>query len=148
MTDCRITATEGPQYPTKSPNRVQEYIQSGQYGRNGLLNYSTKVTHFLRKFGDMKRDRDLSYRTSYFTRSILGRGTELIAVLEPGNLITFYSGAFACCFSNSGLYLAIACIGLKTHPIKVYDVLTSERVATLEGHQDLVYQLNWSSDDS
>lgn len=100
-----------------------------------------------RKFGDTKRVNDSRFPTSCFTHLTPDRG-KITVLFLVSILISYNRGAFACCFSNSGLYLAIACIGIKTHPIKVYDVLTGERVATLEGHQDLVYQLNWSSDDS
>ncbi|KAI9203420.1 WD40-repeat-containing domain protein [Polychytrium aggregatum] len=61
---------------------------------------------------------------------------------EPGQ-----SGSFACSFSNGGIYVAIACVSTSSYPIKVYDVLTGDRVATLEGHQDLVYSLSWASED-
>ena len=66
---------------------------------------------------------------------------------SPGMIFDFHRGAFSCSFSHNGLYLAIACMTLQSYPIKVFDVLTGERVATLEGHQDLVYQLNWSMND-
>jgi WD40 repeat protein len=68
--------------------------------------------------------------------------------VEQGIFVCFTSrGAFSCSFSNSGLYIAIACVGPNTYPIKVYDTFNGERIATLEGHQDLVYQMSWSLDD-
>ncbi|KND03950.1 uncharacterized protein SPPG_01401 [Spizellomyces punctatus DAOM BR117] len=57
-------------------------------------------------------------------------------------------GAFTCSFSHSGQYLAIACMDESGYPIKVYRVLTAERVAVLTGHADLVYEVNWARDDS
>ena len=56
-------------------------------------------------------------------------------------------GSFSCCFSNNGLLLAVACVNSNSYPIKIYQIDTGERIATLEGHQDLVYQLTWSKDD-
>lgn len=65
-------------------------------------------------------------------------------------------------FSNNGLYLAVGCIAAAnsssgrnsgnnaldaSYPIKIYNVVTGDRVASLEGHQDLVYEVNWSWDD-
>ncbi|KAH6565989.1 hypothetical protein BASA60_009638 [Batrachochytrium salamandrivorans] len=57
-------------------------------------------------------------------------------------------GAFACSFSQNGMMLAVACSNRQTYPIRIYDVLTGERMASLDGHQDLVYQLLWISDDN
>lgn len=74
----------------------------------------------------------------------------------------FSRGAFCLSFSNNGMYLAIGGITEPTfssgrnsghnarnasYPIRVYNVLTGDRVASLEGHQDLVYSVNWSFDD-
>lgn len=56
-------------------------------------------------------------------------------------------GTFACSFSNSGIFLAVASISPTCYPIKIYQFETGERLATLEGHLDLVYQLAWSNDD-
>ncbi|KAJ8326512.1 Jouberin [Batrachochytrium dendrobatidis] len=57
-------------------------------------------------------------------------------------------GAFACSFSHNGMLLAVACSNRQTYPIRLYDVLTGERVESFEGHQDLVYQLIWTLDDT
>jgi WD40 repeat protein len=77
---------------------------------------------------------------------------KLLYAFDTGNrYIAFYfirnRGAFSCSFSHNGIYLAIACVGAENYPIKVYDILTGERVATLDGHCDLVYQLSWSDND-
>ncbi|KAI8904729.1 WD40-repeat-containing domain protein [Gorgonomyces haynaldii] len=56
-------------------------------------------------------------------------------------------GAFSCKFSKSGLFLAVSGVELNTYPIKIYQIMTGDRIATLEGHQDLVYQLDWSQND-
>jgi WD40 repeat protein len=56
-------------------------------------------------------------------------------------------GSFSCSFSNNGLFLAIAGADHNSYPIKVYHFETGERLATLDGHLDLVYQLSWSQDD-
>ena len=56
-------------------------------------------------------------------------------------------GAFSCEFSRSGMLLAVASIEGSSYPIKLYQALTGERMATLEGHQDIVYQISWSSND-
>ncbi|KAI8922779.1 hypothetical protein BC831DRAFT_506419 [Entophlyctis helioformis] len=58
------------------------------------------------------------------------------------------NGAFACAFSTSGLVLAVACANRSSYPIKLYDILTGDRIGNLEGHLDLVYQLSWTHDDS
>ncbi|KAJ3277671.1 Jouberin [Borealophlyctis nickersoniae] len=63
--------------------------------------------------------------------------------IDPGP-----DGAFACSFSSTGIYLAIACMSSTSYPVKIYSVLTGDRVATLEGHRDLVYEMAWSEDDS
>ena len=73
------------------------------------------------------------------------------------------SGGSQCiAFSNNGVYLAIASISNlnvasgknsgsnaqnSSYIIKIYTVQTGERVANLEGHQDLIYELNWSHND-
>lgn len=73
-----------------------------------------------------------------------------------------FRGAQCLAFSNNGVYLAVAAvstaspssgrnIGFNPHdasyPIRIYNVISGGRVASLEGHQDLVYELNWSADD-
>ena len=63
--------------------------------------------------------------------------------IDPGS-----HGSFTCAFSPKGTYLAIACIHLKSYPIRLFDVLTGDRVTQLDGHQDLVYQLCWFPDES
>jgi WD40 repeat protein len=60
------------------------------------------------------------------------------------------------------MYLAVAAVSSATpssghnigfnphdasYPIRIYSVLSGDRVASLEGHQDLVYELSWSLDD-
>lgn len=59
------------------------------------------------------------------------------------------NGAFCCAFSNNGFFLAIACVAPQhsSNLIKIYDVLTGDRLTTMEGHIDLIYQLTWSSND-
>ena len=57
-------------------------------------------------------------------------------------------GSFSCSFSNNGMLLAIAGVNNTDYPIKIYQIDTGERIASLEGHQDLVYQLQWSADDT
>ncbi|KAI8898327.1 WD40-repeat-containing domain protein [Globomyces pollinis-pini] len=57
-------------------------------------------------------------------------------------------GSFSCEFSSKGYLLAVASAEIDSHPIKIYEADSGERVATLEGHQDLVYQLKWSEEDS
>jgi WD40 repeat protein len=57
-------------------------------------------------------------------------------------------GAFTCAFSQSGIYIAVASVNATSYPIKIYEVLTGNRIATLEGHLDLVYQLSWSTGDN
>ncbi len=57
-------------------------------------------------------------------------------------------GSFSCSFSNNGMLLAIAGVGNANYPIKIFQIDTGERIASLEGHQDLVYQLQWAADDS
>nr|KAJ3419063.1 Jouberin [Polyrhizophydium stewartii] len=89
-------------------------------------------------------------------RSLLNLHTEAYATLRqchiPNKLMYRIQagemGAFACSFSNNGLLLAVACANRLSYPIKLYDVLTGDRVGTLEGHQDLVYQLLWVPDDA
>ena len=58
------------------------------------------------------------------------------------------NGSFACAFSKNGLILAVACVNRQSYPIKLYDVLTGDRICVLEGHQDLVYRIIWSQDNS
>ncbi|KAJ3377505.1 Jouberin [Lobulomyces angularis] len=82
---------------------------------------------------------------------------KLLFRIDPGT-----KGAQCLSFSNNGLFLAVGCVtspnstsgknsGYNTqnaaYPIKIYSVLTGDRVACLEGHQDLVYEVNWSLDD-
>ncbi|KAJ3261547.1 Jouberin [Boothiomyces macroporosus] len=57
-------------------------------------------------------------------------------------------GSFSCAFSNMGIFLAVGCVNTNSFPIKIYELETGKRMATLEGHLDLVYQLCWSQDDS
>jgi WD40 repeat protein len=56
------------------------------------------------------------------------------------------SGCSACCFSKSGFYFAVSVFD-ETYQIRLYDTCTAYRIATLEGHQDLIYSLNWSHDE-
>lgn len=58
------------------------------------------------------------------------------------------NGSFTLAFSNNGLYLAVACVQTNSYPIRIYNVLNGERLATLDGHLDLVYQISWSSNDN
>ena len=58
------------------------------------------------------------------------------------------NGCFMAAFSQSGFYLALACVGNQgSYPIKIYDTLTGEKICTLNSHSDLVYDLEWSLDD-
>lgn len=57
-------------------------------------------------------------------------------------------GSFAIKFSNNGIFLAVASVDQTSYPIKIYQFETGDRFATLDGHQDLVYSLFWSDDDS
>ncbi|KAJ3124551.1 Jouberin [Nowakowskiella sp. JEL0407] len=68
--------------------------------------------------------------------------TTISSKIETGEL-----GSYTLSFSHSGYYLAIACVSTYTYPIKICSVLTSTRVAVLSGHQDLVYDIQWSLDD-
>jgi jouberin len=45
------------------------------------------------------------------------------------------------------MLFAVATVERNSAPIKIYYFETGERVATLDGHLDLVYNLSWSSDD-
>ncbi|KAI8922582.1 WD40-repeat-containing domain protein, partial [Powellomyces hirtus] len=57
--------------------------------------------------------------------------------------------AFTCAFSHDGEYIAIACTDQSNAcVIKIYRVLTGERVAVLEGHQNLIYSVMWLNDDA
>jgi hypothetical protein len=56
-------------------------------------------------------------------------------------------GSFACKFSNTGRLLAVACVEASSYPINLYTLLDGERVASLLGHQSLVYQLSWEKND-
>ena len=58
-----------------------------------------------------------------------------------------FRASFSCAYSNSGMLLAIASIEANSFPIKIYQAQTGERMATLQGHVDLVYQLQWSEND-
>lgn len=62
--------------------------------------------------------------------------------IEPGSL-----GAFSLAFSNNGVFLAVGCCDAGSYPIRIYDVLSGDRVANLEGHRDLVYELVWNCSD-
>jgi jouberin len=57
-------------------------------------------------------------------------------------------GSFASSFSPNGLLIAVGCIGSTSHVIKVYNYTTGDRLATLEGHQDMIYSLEWSQDST
>ncbi|KAJ3086856.1 Jouberin [Quaeritorhiza haematococci] len=84
---------------------------------------------------------------------------KLMYRIDPG-----FKGAMCLSFSKNGMYLAVGCVtsssstainGGRAHrggsgeayPVRVYEVLTGDRIASLEGHQDLVYDLSWSEDD-
>ncbi|TPX36928.1 hypothetical protein SmJEL517_g00911 [Synchytrium microbalum] len=67
---------------------------------------------------------------------------KLMYRIEPGS-----TGAFSLAFSNNGIFLAVGCCDAGSYPIRIYDVLSGDRVANLEGHRDLVYELVWSRDD-
>lgn len=56
-------------------------------------------------------------------------------------------GSLTVSFSPSGNLLAIAAIenAGKSWPIRVYSVVTGERLAELLGHQDIVYELEWNT---
>ncbi|KAJ3274488.1 Jouberin [Terramyces sp. JEL0728] len=68
---------------------------------------------------------------------------KLLYRIETGS-----KGSFSCAFSNMGIFLAVGCVNTNTFPIKIYELETGKRMATLDGHLDLVYQLCWSKDDS
>lgn len=67
----------------------------------------------------------------------------LVYRLDPGP-----RGCFLVQFSNSGKYLCCACADWVMFPIRIYDSSSVELVKTYSGHHDLVYELNWSEDDS
>ncbi|KAI9005896.1 WD40-repeat-containing domain protein [Gaertneriomyces semiglobifer] len=56
-------------------------------------------------------------------------------------------GASACCFSNDGSYLAVACLQASSYPVQVHRTLTGDRIAILHGHLGLIYQVVWDADD-
>ncbi|KAJ1534796.1 Jouberin [Nowakowskiella sp. JEL0078] len=57
------------------------------------------------------------------------------------------NGSFCVSFSHNGCFLAVACVSTYSYPVKVFDVLSGERVAMLSGHQDLIYEVKWTVDD-
>ena len=50
-------------------------------------------------------------------------------------------------FSSSGFYLAAACVNSNSYPLKIFDIISGNRIVTLNGHQDIIYDLTWSEDE-
>merc|ERR550534_685863 len=57
-------------------------------------------------------------------------------------------GAFSIKFSNNGQLIAIACKHGNTYPILLYSIPDGEEMGALNGHQQLVYDMNWAKDDN
>jgi WD40 repeat protein len=57
-------------------------------------------------------------------------------------------GCFTCKFSHSGKYLCCGCADWVMFPLKVFDVITGECIIAYSGHHDLIYEINWTLDDS
>ncbi|KAJ3188080.1 Jouberin [Irineochytrium annulatum] len=66
---------------------------------------------------------------------------KLVFALDSGA-----SGSLSCSFSSSGLFLAVACSSNDLHTIKLFDAITGQRVASLPGHRDIIYELSWAPD--
>lgn len=60
-------------------------------------------------------------------------------------------GASVVSYSSSGFYLAVGCVPSTTQTsfaIKIFDCLSGERIVALEGHQAIIYEITWSSDET
>ncbi|KAI8616442.1 WD40-repeat-containing domain protein [Chytriomyces sp. MP71] len=56
-------------------------------------------------------------------------------------------GSFSCAYSSSGLYLAVSCLSSnKEHYVKIYDALKGDRISTIEGHNNLIYEIKWAQE--
>ncbi|XP_078486609.1 jouberin-like isoform X2 [Ciona intestinalis] len=57
-------------------------------------------------------------------------------------------GAFSIRFSKSGTRIAVACKHGPIYPILLYSIPGGEEMGALVGHQQLVYDIQWSNDSS
>jgi len=56
-------------------------------------------------------------------------------------------GAFTIKFSNNGYFLAAACRHGQTFPVLIYNIPYGELIGELCGHQQIVYDFDWSKND-
>ncbi|KAI9350171.1 WD40-repeat-containing domain protein [Obelidium mucronatum] len=65
---------------------------------------------------------------------------------KPHFAIHSAQASYACGYSSSGLYLAVSCFNSTEYNVKVYDAIKGEKIASIDGHQNIVYDINWASD--
>nr|XP_039271437.1 jouberin-like isoform X1 [Styela clava]XP_039271438.1 jouberin-like isoform X1 [Styela clava] len=145
-------------YPSTLHVTVKPIVPPSSVAASSRSMFATQPEEGLSTFNEMhnsleqaeSESRSLAQEDDLAAMQLWSRLPGQTCKIPNAPLLRFWGGsegAFTLQFSHRGTRLAVACRHETTYPILLYGIPNGEDIGVITGHQQLVYDLQWSKND-